>query len=420
MKRIIIIGAGISGLTTAWWLHRRFPRLEIIIVEKNSSAGGLIYTEQKGSFLFNLGPKGFATSGEGEFTLKLIHDLGLKSSLTFSHPIAKKRFVHFKGSCHRVSLFTLLRLGLPLTLIKDWFARRYTEDGTVEDFLKRHSSEAMIRNFWNPITVATCAGPSHLLSAHMAYPKLAKMEASHGSILRGSLCTLFSHKSALPSLATLRPSLSLLIDTLQEKLPAHMIFSTTALHIEDTAQGVAVHTSQGTLSGDLAVYTGPLHALPELIPNPEAKQITMKSSSWDLSCISVGWRTPIDIPKGYGMLFADEPPLLGIVFNSLVFPEQYPNQTVLSLLLEQRWYKDQGYAFTLAALSKYLNISRPPDAFSLFSPQDGLPLHHVGFLALRKNFLNTLPRSIKVVGQNLFGPGLNRCTAAAFHTVASL
>ncbi|EPP29898.1 protoporphyrinogen oxidase domain protein, partial [Chlamydia psittaci 84-8471/1] len=30
------------------------------------------------------------------------------------------------------------------------------------------------------------------------------------------------------------------------------------------------------------------------------------------------------IPKGYGMLFSDEPPLLGIVYNSRVFPNQMP------------------------------------------------------------------------------------------------
>ncbi|EPP31139.1 protoporphyrinogen oxidase domain protein [Chlamydia psittaci C1/97] len=135
----------------------------------------------------------------------------------------------------------------------------------------------------------------------------------------------------------------------------------------------------------------------------------------------MGWNRDMpSIPKGYGMLFSDEPPLLGIVYNSRVFPNQMPGKTVLSLLLENRWHQEEAFAFSLAAISEYLGISTKPDVFSLFSPEEGLPQHGVGFLEMKNQILPVLPHNLKIVGQNFSGPGLNRCVASAYQTVAAI
>lgn len=420
MKRVIIIGAGISGLTTAWWLHRRFPRLEIVILEKTSSVGGMVYSEHPKDFHLNLGPKGFLTYRGGEYTLKLIHDLGLQKSLVFSHPTARIRYVHCEGKTQRVSLWSLCKQGLPLAILKDLCASRYMEDSTVESFLARHSTKRLIHNLWNPITIATCAGHSDILSTHMAYPNLAKKEASHGSIIRGYLKDICKKKPST-YLASLRPGMHVLVDALREKIPAQWCLSTPVSKIISTPGEVRVQTTLGEVTGDLAIYTGPIHVLPDLLDTPGIKQLAKKTSLWELSCVCMGWNTPkLPIPKGYGMLFADEFPLLGIVFQSQIFPDQLPGKTSIALLLEHRWHKDQAYAYALSVASQYLSISTPPDVFSVFSPEDGLPQHHVGFLAVRQACLASLPRNLRIVGQNIFGPGLNRCTSSAFQTVASL
>ncbi|EPP39002.1 protoporphyrinogen oxidase domain protein, partial [Chlamydia psittaci 84-8471/1] len=65
------------------------------------------------------------------------------------------------------------------------------------------------------------AGHSHLLSAHMAFPSLSQREAKTGSILRSFLKEPSKKKtSGAPYLASLRPNLGILIDTLVKKLPA--------------------------------------------------------------------------------------------------------------------------------------------------------------------------------------------------------
>lgn len=187
MKKAIIIGAGISGLSTAWWLHRKFPNSELVIIDKADRPGGLIYSDYQKNFALDLGPKGFLVRGEGQYTLGLIRDLQLEEALIVSDKTAKKRFIRYKGKTRKVSPWTLIKEGLPFAIIKDLFASRYTKDSSVYDFLSRHSTINLIHNVLNPVVTAIRAGHSHLLSAHMAFPSLSQREAKTGSILRSFL-----------------------------------------------------------------------------------------------------------------------------------------------------------------------------------------------------------------------------------------
>ncbi|MFT5206909.1 MAG: protoporphyrinogen oxidase [Candidatus Omnitrophota bacterium] len=53
-KKIVIIGAGITGLTTAWQLSQKTNQ-EIIILEKSSESGGLAATVENSGFTFDMG-----------------------------------------------------------------------------------------------------------------------------------------------------------------------------------------------------------------------------------------------------------------------------------------------------------------------------------------------------------------------------
>ena len=62
-RHIIILGAGISGLATAWFLKKyadqKQSQLKITLIEKSQRAGGWIQTIQTGKFLFEQGPRSF-------------------------------------------------------------------------------------------------------------------------------------------------------------------------------------------------------------------------------------------------------------------------------------------------------------------------------------------------------------------------
>ena len=422
MKHALIVGSGIAGLSAAWWLHKRFPHIRLTILEKEARPGGLIITEKQKGLSFNMGPKGFALAHDGKHTLHLIQSLGLTGELVYNSPAAKHRFIHYNNKTRKLSPWTILQQNLPLTLIKDLFARPYKQDSSVEAFFKRHSSSKLRKNLLNPVSLAIRAGHSHILSAQMAYPELSRREAKTGSLLRSYLKDFPRTNRKAPYLATLRTGMETLIQTLQEKLPATWHFSTPVTKIRQLADGkLSLSCPSGEITGDLLVYAVSVQDLSSCLEEiPESKLLTQTTSSWDLSCAALGWHSSLPVPHGYGMLFADTPPLLGIVFNTEVFPHSGQPHTVLSLLLEGRWHQEEAYAFSLAALAEHLQIYTPPQAFSLFSPREGLPQHHVGFIRSRQMILSKLPQNIKIVGQNFAGPGLNRATASAYEAIASL
>ena len=78
-KRVVIVGAGISGLTAAWELRKRAPSLEVVVLEAGSVAGGTARTERVDGFTFDMGPNGFLTNTREGWDLA--HEVGIGAEL---------------------------------------------------------------------------------------------------------------------------------------------------------------------------------------------------------------------------------------------------------------------------------------------------------------------------------------------------
>ncbi|HLD45328.1 MAG TPA: FAD-dependent oxidoreductase, partial [bacterium] len=81
----IIIGAGIAGLTAAYYLKQKNQK--ILLFEKQNTAGGNIKTLRLGDFLCETGPHSFM--GSAEAVWKLVHDLNLSSQVLKASPSAQ-------------------------------------------------------------------------------------------------------------------------------------------------------------------------------------------------------------------------------------------------------------------------------------------------------------------------------------------
>ena len=71
-ERVVIVGAGMAGLTAAAYLTR--DDYDVLLLEKNDRIGGLVHTFNQGGFSFDTGPRAFVNSGMVKPILK---DLGL-------------------------------------------------------------------------------------------------------------------------------------------------------------------------------------------------------------------------------------------------------------------------------------------------------------------------------------------------------
>src|SRR5438094_434086 len=98
MKRIAIIGGGISGLSAAVTLEQRRRTgvpLEYVLYESSSRLGGVISTERVDGCVVEAGPDSFLT--EKPWAADLCRELGLEDQLIGSNDTERKTYILLKG-----------------------------------------------------------------------------------------------------------------------------------------------------------------------------------------------------------------------------------------------------------------------------------------------------------------------------------
>src|SRR5438034_7368395 len=98
MKRIAIIGGGISGLSAAFTLEQRRRTgvpLEYVLYESSSRLGGVISTEYIDGCVLEAGPDSFLT--EKPWATDLCRELGLEDQLIGSNDTERKTYILLKG-----------------------------------------------------------------------------------------------------------------------------------------------------------------------------------------------------------------------------------------------------------------------------------------------------------------------------------
>src|SRR5436190_12389830 len=93
--RIVIVGAGVSGLSVAYRLQQRSPDAAITILEQADRAGGTTWTLREAGFHVEIGPNGFLDTKST--TLALARDVGLGTQLVQASEAAGKNRYLFLG-----------------------------------------------------------------------------------------------------------------------------------------------------------------------------------------------------------------------------------------------------------------------------------------------------------------------------------
>ncbi|HKS66464.1 MAG TPA: protoporphyrinogen oxidase, partial [Candidatus Acidoferrales bacterium] len=222
-NRVIVVGAGISGLTCAYKLMR--VGLNVTLLESSERPGGLIWSIEQDGFLFERGPQSFQGTAA---LLDLIRELGISDEL-LEADFAAPRYVLRAGRLQKIPISpqamigsSLLGAGSRWKIVSEPFRRTRPpgHEESVAEFVRRKFGHEILEYLVSPFVSGVYAGDPERLSLRAAFPTLEEWERQFGSVLRGAMKSRPANgeKKKAPPLCSFRRGLSTLTDALARSL----------------------------------------------------------------------------------------------------------------------------------------------------------------------------------------------------------
>lgn len=239
MKRIAVIGGGISGLAAAFRLQKKVESgapLEYVVLEASERFGGVIKTEQVEGCVIESGPDSFLT--EKSWGADLCRELGLQDQLIYSNDAERKTYMFVKGRLVPIPyglMFMVPTKFLPvftsplfswttkLRILREWFRKPPSDaaECSVSDFIARHYGREMVDRVADPLLAGVYGGTADELSAQAVLPRFVEMETKHGSLGKAMIA---ARKQSLgvsnkPIFTTLRNGMQQMVNAVLTRIP---------------------------------------------------------------------------------------------------------------------------------------------------------------------------------------------------------
>lgn len=472
-EKVVVIGAGISGLACAHRLKQLGFRPQVL--EAAQRPGGLINTVRRDGFLFETGPQ-FPRFAQPVW--QLVRDLNLEGEFVAGDSKAR-RYIFRRGRLHLVPFSPGGLIGTQLVGLKSklrilgeafGYSRPPDHEESLAEFVQRKFGAEVLDYLVDPIISTVFLGDARKMGMESAFPSLVEWERNRGSLVRGALYARRSKREAaksddasrpsgfhlngnhnglhvtdaLPTLGSFRSGMATLPERLAEELKGEITYMAAVESIAPSHEynGTSKPTWQVCLSSgeqitaQYLVLTVPSHvaarfletSVPKLASHLKAIEyapISVVSSAYERSKVT----NRLD---GFGFMIPRRKGLNTICtfWNSSLFGGRAPEGTVLiTSFAESEGNSASGAAseeqFTRAVVAeneRILGISGKPAARLVWRDLHALPQYNVGHarrVAEIYSILPTLP-NLYLAGNFLKGRSIGDCVDVAYHVAENL
>jgi protoporphyrinogen/coproporphyrinogen III oxidase len=360
MKRIAIIGGGISGLSAALSLEKQRQNgvpLEYVLYESSPRLGGVLVTDHADGCLIEAGPDSFLT--EKPWATNLSREIGLGDQLIGSNDADRKTYILVKGRLVvipdglmfmvptrilPVVFSPLFSIGAKLRMAGEWFhpPHKAAGDETVAAFVERHYGAEMVDRLADPLLSGVYGGEANQLSVRAVLPRFAQMEATSGSLGRAMLAARKKMASAPknspkpPLFTSLRDGMQQMVDALVSRLtPLVLHANTSVASLQRRDQGWMVSTHGKTNAFDAVIIATPATVAAELAGDFSTELASELGGIQYTSSITINLgfdrKVRASLPPGFGFLVprSEGKQMLAATFVHNKFPHRAPEDRAL-------------------------------------------------------------------------------------------
>jgi oxygen-dependent protoporphyrinogen oxidase len=323
MSRVLIIGGGISGLSTAYYLAK--GGVPATIVESRPRLGGVIQTEKIDGCTIEAGPDSFLSIKPA--ALDLIGELGLRGDVIGSNDHLRITYVRKGGKLVPLpdglmmmvptKILPLLTTGLlsPGTKIRMGVEllrapKVKPGDESVADFVRDHYGQEAVDYLAEPLLSGIYGGDPRELSVNAVLPRFVELATKYGSLTRGVLAArAMAPKSPTPAplFRTLKGGLGQLVDAVEASIRDRVpVLHGRAEAVERTSGGFRVRLDGQWLEAGQLVVACEAHSGAALLGPVDARLaelMGMVAYSSSMT-VAVGFDAAdfAVLPKGFGFL----------------------------------------------------------------------------------------------------------------------
>jgi protoporphyrinogen/coproporphyrinogen III oxidase len=448
---IAIIGGGISGLSTAYFLkqqglNQQRPDYSIQVFEKETSVGGNIRATLRDGFTFDWSANGFLTNVTD--TLELARSLSLENELLPASENAKYRYL-FKNNALKpfpASPPAFLKTELLSPFAKLRAASEYVrgksfgKEESVYDFIQRHFGREVADTFAEPAVVGITSGNAKELSVDALFPRFRKLEQEHGSLIKGLMALQKKAKGSSSRLTSFKQGgMQKLTDALESALSSNIRKGVKVVRLTKLEEGYAIVLNSGeTFQADAVILATPAFVSAKLLEpiSPEASKLLSSIPYANVAVFGLGYNR-VDVPnelKGFGFLTAHNGSInqntsvraLGVLWSSAIFPDQAPEGHVMMRVIcggavDPEFMKlssDEMLEVVQRDLRVTMGITAKPVFLEQVIWKQAIPQYHLGHAQKVQSIMESVKQheGLYLTGNAYYGVGVNDCVREAKRT----
>jgi oxygen-dependent protoporphyrinogen oxidase len=426
--RVVVVGGGVTGLTTAYRLTQAAPSLDVAVMEAGDRPGGKLGTVQVGDLSLPAGADSFLA--RKPWAVELCKELGIGDELiapgaTGAHlwttgglvPLPKDAPFGIPGDIGQVFRWPGVSARGRRRAAQD-LLRGKRKDGVEESLgglLRRRLGDEVADRAVGPLLAGLYAGDLDELSVRATFPELEAWESWQGSLIRGAQATVRQARRGNPGPMFVRPhgGVERLTDVLAERLGERVVLNSKV-------------TSLAAIEADAVVIASPAHEasrlLEDMAPAAAADLAGITYASTGVVLLVYPEGTHRGLPDGTGFVAPrGATPMTAATWLSSKWPEDaFGTRAVVRCYVGSVGEEDileADDADLIEACARYLaalvTLPEAPQAAAVVRWPASMPQYELGHLDRLARIRGALPAGIFVAGQACDGVGIPDCVRAA-------